>query len=252
MYIIKGMHECVRMDPLEINWTKSTWSKEFFTERYVKVSFGPPVNVQSMEGLNCGTNIYLGNYDHFQRCIEASQRKVFVSCQVYKMGYSMKELHISDTPCMDYCHLVGFCGISWQLNLLLAPLTANCVNGPAYVLSVPQTGWPDRKWVEYPILISHVTPSNHIHLISHSISYYVYIYIFLYIHICVLWCTTTFNHHPPPPKQKSPTPLDVCPTCVSRWAWDPNCHLHLGWKKSPFRRFTGRFWGRIKVDATLQ
>lgn len=216
-----------------------------------KRSFGPPVNVQSMEGLNCGTNIYLGNYDHFQRCIEASQRKVFVSCQVYKMGYSMKELHISDTPCMDYCHLVGFCGISWQLNLLLAPLTANCVNGPAYVLSVPQTGWPDRKWVEYPILISHVTPSNHIHLISHSISYYVYIYIFfIYTHMCLM-----MYHHfqpPPPQKKKSPTPLDVCPTCVSRWAWDPNCHLHLGWKKSPFRRFTGRFWGRIKVDATLQ
>lgn len=189
-----------------------------------KRSFGPPVNVQSMEGLNCGTNIYLGNYDHFQRCIEASQRKVFVSCQVYKMGYSMKELHISDTPCMDYCHLVGFCGISWQLNLLLAPLTANCVNGPAYVLSVPQTGWPDRKWVEYPILISHVTPSNHIHLISHSISYYVYIYIFFYIY--------TYVSYDVPPLSTTPTPkkkISNATGCVS----DMCIQVSLGSKLPP-------------------
>ena len=80
---------------------KSTWSKESYTDRYVKVSFGSSVNVQSMERINCGRNIYLGNCDHFQMCIEASQRKVSVSFQVHKTGYSMKELHISDTPCID-------------------------------------------------------------------------------------------------------------------------------------------------------
>ena len=79
---------------------------------------------------------------------QVNEMSLFLS-KFTKMGYSMKELQISDTPCMDYCHLVGFCGhLMAFLHLLLAPLTASCVNRPAY----------PTPWTHAAVVLQHKVP----------------------------------------------------------------------------------------------